>query len=140
MKKILLDTSFMVSLFRKNDENHEQAKNNAHIIEEYDCYITNYILNEVITIIAMRTKDMEITKTVYYFMLDNFTIINEQETPNFNTKVMKIFEKYNKDTFHLSFIDCSLILLYREYNIGVIVSFDKWFKKVEEIEIYPLIE
>ncbi|MBE6493930.1 MAG: type II toxin-antitoxin system VapC family toxin [Methanosphaera stadtmanae] len=137
--KILLDTSFIVSLFRENDENHQKAKENAHIIEECDCYITNYILNEVITIIAMRTKDIKITETIYYFMLDNFTIINEQETSNFNTMVMKIFKKYNKDTFHLSFIDCSLILLYNEYNLDVLVSFDKWFKKVEEIKTYEFI-
>ena len=75
---------------------------------------------------------------VYYFMQDNFIIINEQETTNFNTRVMKIFKKYNRDTFHLSFIDCSLILLFKEYNLDFLVSFDKWFEKVEEIETFNL--
>lgn len=138
MKKILVDTSFIVSLFRKNDENHRIAKENATLIENNKCYITNYVLNEVITILAMRTKDIELTKMVYYFMQDNFIIINEQDTTNFNTRVMKIFEKYNRDTFHLSFIDCSLILLFKEYNLDFLVSFDKWFEKVEEIETFDL--
>lgn len=138
MKKILVDTSFIVSLFRKNDENHRIAKENATLIENNKCYITNYVLNEVITILAMRTKDIELTKMVYYFMQDNFIIINEQETTNFNTRVMKIFKKYNRDTFHLSFIDCSLILLFKEYNLDFLVSFDKWFEKVEEIETFNL--
>ncbi|MBE6488602.1 MAG: type II toxin-antitoxin system VapC family toxin [Methanosphaera stadtmanae] len=138
MKKILVDTSFIVSLFRKNDENHRIAKENATLIENNKCYITNYVLNEVITVLAMRSKDMKLTKMVYYFMQDNFIIINEQDTTNFNTEVMNIFEKYNKDTFHLSFIDCSLILLFKEYNLDSLVSFDKWFEKVEEIETYNL--
>lgn len=138
MKKILVDTSFIVSLFRKNDENHRIAKENATLIENNKCYITNYVLNEVITILAMRTKDIELTKMVYYFMQDNFIIINEQDTTNFNTKVMKIFEKYNRDTFHLSFVDCSLILLFKEYNLDFLISFDKWFEKVEEIETFDL--
>ena len=28
----------------------------------------------------------------YYFMKDNFNIINEYEIPNFNDKVFKVFE------------------------------------------------
>ena len=138
MTKLLVDTSFIVSLFRKNDDNHKTAKNNKKIIEENECYITNYILNEVITIIAMKTKDMNLTKKLYYFMQDNFTMINEYETMHFNARVMNIFEKYNEKTFHLSFIDCSLILLLKEYKIDSLVTFDKWFKKVEEITVYDI--
>ena len=138
MKKILVDTSFIVSLFRKNDENHDTAKENANIMEENKCYITNYVLNEVITIISMKTKDIELTKKAYYFMIDNFNLINEYETPNFNAQVMNLLEKYNKNTFHLSFIDCSLILLSNEYRLDYLLTFDKWFNKVEEIEIYSL--
>ena len=138
MKKILVDASYIVSLFRKNDENHDTAKENANIIDKNKCYITNYVLNEVITIISMKTKDIKLTKKAYYFMIDNFTLINEYETPNFNSRVMNLFEKYNKNTFHLSFIDCSLILLYKEHNIDYLLTFDKWFNKIEEIEIYAL--
>ena len=88
----------------------------------------------------MRTKDIKLTKKAYYFILDNFTIINEQDTPNFNSQVMNLFEKYNEKTFHLRFIDCSLILFYKRYNLDYIVTFDKWFKKVKEIETFKFIE
>lgn len=133
-------SSFIVALFRKNEDTYKVAKKNKNIIEEYKCYTTNYVLNEVITIVSMRTKDIELTKKAYYFMIDNFTIINEQDTPNFNTHVMNLFEKFNKKTFHLSFIYCSLILFYKQYNIDYIVSFDGWFKKVKEIKTYEFIE
>ena len=88
----------------------------------------------------MRTKDIELTKKAYYFILDNFTLINEQDTPNFNAQVMNLFEKYNKKTFQLSFIDSSLILFFKQYNLDYIVTFDGWFKKVKEIKTYNLTE
>lgn len=135
-----MDTSFIVALFRKNEDAYKIAKKNKHIINEHDCYTTNYVLNEVVTIVSMRTKDIKLTKKAYYFILDNFTIINEQDTPNFNSQVMNLFEKYNEKTFHLRFIDCSLILFYKRYNLDYIVTFDKWFKKVKEIETFKFIE
>ena len=140
MSKILVDASFIVALFRKNEDAYKVAKKNKQIIEEHECYTTNYVLNEVITIVSMRTKDIGLTKNAYYFILDNFTIINEQDTPNFNAQVMNLFEKYNKKTFHLSFIDCSLILFYKQYKLDYIVTFDGWFKKVKEIKTYTLTE
>ena len=140
MSKLLVDASFIVALFRKNEDAHEIAKKNKKIITENKCYITNYVLNEVIPIISMRTKDIQLTKTAYYFMLDNFTLLNEQDIPNFNSQVMNIFEKHNEKTFHLSFVDCSLILLYKEYNLDYVVTFDGWFKKVKEIKTYEFIE
>ena len=140
MSKLLVDASFIIALFRKNEDAYKVAKKNKNIIEEHKCYTTNYILNKVITIVSMRTKDIELTKRAYHFILDNFTIINEHDTPNFNAQVMNLFEKYNKKTFHLSFIDCSLILFYKQYNLEYIVSFDGWFKKVKEIKTYEFIE
>ena len=140
MSKLLVDASFIVALFRKNEDAYKVAKKNKHIIEEHECYTTNYVLNEVITIVSMRTKDIELTKKAYYFILDNFTLINEQDTPNFNAQVMNLFEKYNKKTFQLSFIDSSLILFFKQYNLDYIVTFDGWFKKVKEIKTYNLTE
>lgn len=51
MMKIFVDTSFIISLFRKNDSNHELTKKYAYLIDENECYITNAILTEIIMVL-----------------------------------------------------------------------------------------
>ena len=54
--KYFVDSSFIVSLFKKTDSNHELAKEHIDIIDNNDCYITNGILLEVITILKKKQK------------------------------------------------------------------------------------
>ena len=73
----------------------------------------------------------------YYFMKDNFNIINEYEIPNFNDKVFKVFEKYHNDKFNLGFADRSIVILSEFFDMDCVVSFDKNFKLLNEIKLYP---
>lgn len=72
--KYFIDSSFIVSLFKLTDSNHEIAKKHMDIIENNDCYITNGVLLEVITILMKKTKDNSIVKLAYGYLLDNFHI------------------------------------------------------------------
>ena len=135
--KILLDTSFIVAIFRKNDPLHQRAVENKDILEN-DCYISNGILSEVITILGQKTKDIALVRLVYNYMKDNFTIINESDINMYNDNVFAIFEKYNKNNFKLGFIDCSQVIIYNHYDLDYIVSFDDDFKLFEEIELQDL--
>ena len=134
--KVFLDSSFIISFALKNDENHEKAK---ILIEEeniwqQECYISNNVINEVITVIGNKL-DLNIAKETYYILQDNFTIVNEQEIDNFNNKVMAIYEEYDTK---LSFTDSSILLLMDYYDIDTLVSFNKEFKKNEEINLINL--
>lgn len=139
MSKVFVDANFIVSVFREIEDNHDKACHNLKILlSEHECYISNGIILEIITIIMMRTKDLELTKIVYYFLKDNFTIVNEYEIEKYNDRVFSIFKKYNKNTFKLSFIDCSTVVISKFFDLKYVVSFDKKFKLFNEIKVYEL--
>lgn len=138
MKKILLDSSFIIALFRKNDSLNKEAIKNKDILIDNECYITDGILAEVITILGQKTKDISLVRIVYNFMKDNFNIIHESEINMYNDNVFALFEKYNKNNFKVGFIDCSQVTIYKQCNLDYVVSLDNRFKLFEEIKIYNL--
>lgn len=138
MTKLLIDSSFLIALFRKNDGLHDKALINKDILNKNDCYITYGVLTEVITILGQKTKDISLVKSVYNYLKDNLTIINEGEIDMYNDKIFAIFEKYNKNNFKVGFTDCSLNIICNELNLDAIVSLDKGFKLFEEINLYKL--
>lgn len=139
MNKIFIDTNFIVAIFREIEENHELAvKTCETLLNNYECCISNSIITEVVTIIMMRTKNLNLTRNAYYFMIDNFTILNEYDIDKYNDKVFKVFEKYNTNRFNLGFVDCSIVVISGYYDMDYVVSFDKKFKLFEEITLYNL--
>lgn len=135
--KILLDSSFIIAIFRKNDPLHQRAIENKEILNN-DCYVSNGIISEVITILGQKTKDIALVRVAYNYMKDNFTIINESDINMYNDNVFAIFEKYNKNKFKLGFIDCSEVVIYEYYNLDYVASFDEEFKLFDEINLLDL--
>lgn len=135
MSKLFIDANFIIAIFKDFDTNHEKAVSNKEILVENDCYISNGVLNEIITIIMMRTKNIELTKKAYRFLNDNFTILNEYDIELFNNKVFSLFKKYNDNIFKLNFIDCSIVIISNHYNLDGVVSFDKNFNLFQDINL-----
>lgn len=136
MKKIFLDTSFIIALIIDSDSNHEKAIKLKHILNE-ECYINNNVLNELLTLFG-RKLGIHSTKEVYYNLIDSFEILNEYSISNYNSENFKIFEKYvgkESNKTKLSFTDSSIILTMKEFNITNLVSFDKDFQKILEINL-----
>jgi len=50
--KIFLDSSFLIALINDNDSLHKKALEYVELTEDNDCYISNLIINEVITVIG----------------------------------------------------------------------------------------
>lgn len=139
MSKLLIDSSFIIALFRRNDGLHQKAIENKDILNN-DCYITDGILAEVMTIIGQKTKDISLLRIVYNYLKDNFTIIHESEINMYNDNVFAVFEKYNQNSFKVGFIDCSQVIIYDNYNLDYVVSLDNGFRLFEEIELKNLSE
>ena len=57
MSKLLIDSSFIIALFRRNDGLHQKAIKNKDILNN-DCYITDGILAEVMTIIDRKLRTL----------------------------------------------------------------------------------
>ena len=137
MKKILLDSSFIIAIFRRNDPLHQRAIKNRNILQN-DCYVSNGIISEVITILGQKTKDIALVRLAYNYMKDNFIIIDESDINMYNDNVFVIFEKYNKNKFRLGFIDCSEVVMCESYGLDYVASFDGEFRQFEEINLIKL--
>ena len=138
MSKIFFDSSFIISLFKKNNSNNELTKKYSYLIDKNECYISNAILIEIITVLMKRTKNMQLVKTVYFYLNDNFIIINEYGIEDYNEKVFNIFQKYNQNTYKVSYVDCSSIVISNYFNIDVVLSLDNGFKLFNEIDLFKL--
>lgn len=135
--KILLDSSFIIAIFRKNDPLHQRAIENRDVLQN-DCYISNGIISEVITILGQKTKDIALVRLAYNYMKDNFTFIDESDISMYNDKVFAIFEKYNKNKFRRGFINCSEVVIYENYELDYVVSFDGEFNIFDEVKLFEL--
>lgn len=131
--KLLIDTSFIISLLNPNDSNHKLAVQNKSLLTENDCYITNSIILETITVLMQRLKDIGIVRKSYNYLKDNFTLLNETDIGNYNDDVFMLFQKYNQNNLKVSFIDCSLVLVSKVNGLDGIVSFDKGFGLFNDI-------
>lgn len=129
--KIFVDSSFLIALVNENDSLHEKSLEYIDLIEKNDCYISNLVINEVITVIGNKI-DLETALSAFDLINDIFHVINEYEIKDFNSTTMLIYEKHNTK---LSFTDCSIIVDMHYHKIENLLSFDKEFKKAEGINL-----
>ena len=69
MRKVFLDTSFIIAYINSNDELYENALKLENILSQ-DCYINNNVLNEVLTLTG-RKINIEAAEEIYYGLIDN---------------------------------------------------------------------
>ena len=131
--KIFLDTSFIIGLAFDNDNTHKYAVEHKDILSE-DCYINNSVVNEVVTV-SNNKGDSTKAGIMFNFLIDNFTIINEYNIVNYNTKTMTTFKKHEGK---LGFTDSGIITTMVEHDIKKLDTFDKAFKNESQIEIIGL--
>ena len=142
MRKVFLDTSFILAYVNSNDELHENAlrlEETENILSQ-NCYINNNILNEVLTLTG-RKMNIDATEEIYYSLIDSFEILNEYTIFNYTAKTFDIFKRIsgaNSKKAKLSFTDSSIILTMQESNITDLVSFDQQFKNFNEIKLIGL--
>ena len=129
--KIFVDSSFLIALVNENDSLHKKSLEYIDLIEKNDCYISNLVINEVITVIGNKI-DLETAISAFDLINDIFHVINEYEIKDFNLTTMLIYEKHNTK---LSFTDCSIIVDMHYHKIENLLSFDKEFKKAEGINL-----
>ena len=103
--KYFIDSSYIIALVNENDSLHEKSLEYLNLIEENECYISNLILNEVITVIGNKI-DLKTAISTFNLLYDIFLIIDEYEDKDFNYNNMLIYEKYQTK---LSFTDCNII-------------------------------
>lgn len=132
MTKLFLDSSFIISLINSNDSLHNRALIlKDQYLKNNECYISNLIINEVVTIVGNK-MGLDIALQSYNLLTNLCTVINEYDDLNFNYEVITEYQKFNTK---LSFTDTSIIIIMKKYGINKLLSFDKEFKRVKNIEI-----
>lgn len=128
--KIFLDSSFIIAYAIATDDHYKRSiELEKEEIFNNECYVSNLIINEIITIIGNKSNKNSVINT-YNAIKDNCIIINEYDIPNFNDNVLNTYKTYNTK---LSFTDSAIIEIMKENNIKDLVSFDKYFDRVAEI-------
>ncbi|MBE6499690.1 MAG: PIN domain-containing protein [Methanobrevibacter thaueri] len=130
MRKIFIDSSYLIAIALDNDSNKEKALELSELLSE-ECYISDKVINEVVTVVNSRGNYTQAV-TVYHYMVDNFKIVNDYEVANYNEKIIQIFAKYEGN---LSFTDSAIIVLMLELGIDDLLSFDHGFKREGRINV-----
>ena len=119
MGQYFIDTTFLISLILENDENHEKAVKIAHRrILEKECYLSNFVLGEVISILGNHL-DENISQKAYQMIIDNFIILNEYDVPEFKNTAMDLYVKFKTK---LSYNDCITIAIMDYHGIPDILE------------------
>ena len=137
MTKYFIDTNIIVGYILEYDDLHEDAIKvfDKYDLENQDCYISNHVLDEIITIIGQYEGPNLAYKT-YLMIKDNFTILNEYHIPNFNSQVMNIYKTENKNSKQkIGFTDASIIKLIKYYEIDTLITFDKQLSEKCPIDV-----
>lgn len=129
--KCFIDSSYIIALVNENDSLHEKSLEFLDLINENECYISNLVINEVITVVGNKIS-LEVALFTYDYLNKIFDVINDYDDKNFNSKTMLNYEKYNAK---LSFTDCGILTNMQNQDIDSLISFDKEFKKVENIKL-----
>lgn len=127
---IFIDSNFFIGFFIENDYWFERAKELIKQIPVKDRIICNAVLNEIITILGMKS-DGKTCEKAYNYLKDTCIIFNEHNIPDINDKIIRTYLKFNCD---LSYTDSTIIESMRELGIKKVLTFDKDFDKVEGIE------
>lgn len=126
---ILIDTGILAAFANLKDDNHDiSIKIMDEVVKKtYGTpLITDYVLDEVVTLLYVRTKSPEIS-------LDIGTKIVEEKFGRY----LKLSDKIIEQTWEmykslvlkgLSFTDCSLIVFGKSLSCDTIATFDGGFK------------
>ena len=109
--------------------------NDKYNLENQNCYVSNHVLDEIITIIG-QYEGSNLAYNTYLMIKDNFTILNECNIPTFNSKVMTTYlEKNINDKQKVGFTDSSIIEIIKYYHLDKLVTFDKKLAKNSPVSV-----
>ena len=124
---IFIDSSFYLSLLKKDDSNHVKAADWWRTLAEDESKMTSQaILGEVLTVGSQR-HDRSLTIAFVSKILAGNTIII-LETATLVTRAWEIFKKVAKKD--VSWVDCFSLAIMEAYKIKTIFTFDRDLQKM----------
>ena len=128
---LFFDSSFILALFNKNDENHKSVEellmNYPSIIKQKKV-INNIVLMEVLNKLK-KSYYKPIREDIINFLMSMDEIFHVEKKDYENAIVL--MEQYKYD---VNYSDCLIILTMYNHNIDTIVSFDDDFNHIQNIK------
>jgi len=131
---IFLDSSFLVAYSNEEDSLHAKAMKVASDLADgkYGMpVITDYIFDEVITILLVRTKNFRKAIETGEKLIGT-TLFLHMDSALFSDS-WSIFKNQNNP--RLSFTDCSIVAVCKANGIGTLVTFDRDLKEDSKLNI-----
>lgn len=132
---IFLDSSFLIAYKIENDVHHQKAKILMEKIIKNEFgkpIISDYIFDEVITVIFGKSKSHELAIETGKELINSFNIINIEES--LFKESWNEFIKQKETKF--SFTDCSILALMNAHKIQNLATFDEEFNKVGSLRVF----
>ncbi len=130
---ILIDTGFFFALLSIKDEHHQHAQSIVKVLTKMKygkIYTSNFILDESLTLINIRTKGkrVDLLEKMKKLFLGPLAIANLLSIENsWLESIYDLQKKLSVPGDPVSFTDASNIVLCQNYEIKNIVSFDKHY-------------
>ena len=129
---LIIDTNYFVALFNNRDHNHQRAKlflNDLKKSKWGSRIITDYIMDETITMLWVQTHSKDLVKDFYNKIVMNKKFARlEKITSEDITKAWEFWNKYAEYTKKpLSFTDCSILAIIERLQITNVLTFDAEF-------------
>ena len=130
---ILLDTGFYFGLLSVKDQHHQKTQSILKVLinNKYGkIYTTNFILDEALTLINVRTKGkrLDLLEKMKQLFLGPLAIASLLSIENsWLESIYNLQKKISVPGDPVSFTDASNIILCKNYDIKHIVSFDEHF-------------
>ncbi|MBI5081844.1 MAG: type II toxin-antitoxin system VapC family toxin [Chloroflexi bacterium] len=132
MEQIFVDTSAWSALADEGDIHHEEAiLFRDEIAEKYHLVVTDYILDEIYTLMLMNQGYSETIrfKQQLDILITEGIIKVVWVTPEIAGEAWKIFEQFNKDK-EWSFTDCVSFAVMKQLNIAEAFTLDHHFAQM----------
>ncbi len=125
--KVLVDSDALYALYLEADLMHGKAVGLFRDLVDRKAvlYVSNVVLQEVATLLSYRCGQEMARNFLKDFVRGGFknVFLDEELTRSSWT----LFQKQTKKG--TSFVDCSNVVLYREFNFEAIFSFDKFYSR-----------
>jgi len=130
---LILDTSFLLALNDAGDFSHNNANSLKIRVKDKEfgqCYISDYIFDELMTLMRAKSISLNKIKDIGDSLLSDKTIELLKVDKEMFLQSWDLFKKSNE----LSFTDCSTITLSKEFGIRTVASFDSGFDRFPHIK------
>lgn len=132
MNPLFVDTSAWAAIADASDDQHHAAlMYQAKIAGRYRLVITNYILDELYTLLLMNvgyTQTIKFKRRLDQLIQADFIEIVWVSEPVAH-QAWQVFEQFNVDKLW-SFTDCVSYVVMQRHNISEVFSFDRHFSQM----------